>query len=185
MSTELRLGTAVASIVISVLAGTAAAQEKKIEAAPIPTQITTAKKVLIANGGGDVRSREDPLFSGGVDRYYNQFYAAIRSGGRYELVSAPADADLIFEIEFLVPTAEPQAAGRLELAAVPFDPQFRLTIRDPKANVLLWGFTEHVQWAILRGNRDRNFDEAMTRVLADVRGLAARAQVEVNGGRSQ
>lgn len=107
------------------------------------------------------------------------------SAGRYELVSAPADADLIFEIEFLVPTAEPQAAGRLELAAVPFDPQFRLTIRDPKANVLLWGFTEHVQWAILRGNRDKNFDEAMTRVLADVRGLAARAQVEVNGGRSQ
>lgn len=186
MGTQPRLCTFVASIAISALTGTAAAQAKKVEPAPIPAQIATAKRVFIANGGGDVRWHDDPLFSGGVDRSYSQFYAGIKTGGRYELVSAPADADLIFEIEFLVPTAEPQAAARLEsLAAVPFDPQFRLTIRDPKTNVLLWGFTEHAQWAILRGNRDKNFDEAMTRVLADVQGLGLRAQVDVSAGRSQ
>jgi hypothetical protein len=167
------------------LTGTAAAQGKKVEAAPIPTQITIGKRAFIANGGGDVRWNDDPLFSRGVDRSYNQFYAGMKGAGRYELVSAPADADLIFEIELLVPTAEPQAASRLELTAVPFDPQFRLTIRDPKTNVLLWGFTEHVQWAILRGNRDKNFDDAMTRVLADVQGLASRAQIDATGGRSQ
>jgi hypothetical protein len=109
----------------------------------------------------------------------------MKTGGRYELVSAPADADLILEIELLAPTAEPQAAARLELTAVPFDPQFRLTIRDPRTNVLLWGFTEHVQWAILRGNRDKNFDDAMGRILADVQGLASRAQVDATAARSQ
>ena len=184
MSTQRWLCTAVASIVISVLTGTAAAQGKRVEFAPIPTQITIGKRVFIANGG-DVRWNDDPLFSRGVDRSGNQFYAGMKAAGRYELESAPADADLIFEIELLVPTAEPQDASRLELTAVPFDPQLRLTTRDPKTNVLLWGFTEHVQWAILRGNRDKNFDDAMTRVLADVQGLASRAQVDATGGRSQ
>lgn len=186
MSTRARMWTALLSMFISTMTGTARAQGKKVEAAPIPTQITAAKRVFIANGGGDIRWHDDPLFSGGVDRSYSQFYAAIKSAGRYELVTAPADADLIFEIEFLVPTAEPQAAARLEsLATVPFDPQLRLTIRDPKTNVLLWGFTEHVQWAILRGNRDKNFDDAMTRVLADVLGLASRARVDASRGTSQ
>jgi len=186
MSTQPRLCTALASIVISVLTGTAAAQAKKVEAAPIPTQITAAKRVFVANGGGDDRWHDDPLFTGGVDRSYSQFYSGIKAAGRYELVSAPADADLIFEIQFLVLTAEPQAAARLEsLGTVPFDPQFRLTIRDPKSNVLLWRFTEHVPWAILRGNRDRNFDEAMARVLADLQELASRAQVDSAAGRSQ
>jgi hypothetical protein len=36
------------------------------------------------------------------------------------------------------------------------DPQSRLEIRDPKTNALLWGFTEHMEWAILQGNRNRN-----------------------------
>jgi DNA helicase HerA-like ATPase len=35
------------------------------------------------------------------------------------------------------------------LAVKPYDPQFRLAIRDPKTNALLWAFTERVQWAIL------------------------------------
>lgn len=172
-------------VAISLLTGLASAQGKKVEPGPIPNQIVAAKRVFIANAGGDERWHDDPLYTGGADRSYNQFYAAMKGAGKYELVGTPSDADLIFEIEFLVPTAEPPASGRLDLAAVPFDPQFRLTIRDPKTNVLLWGFTEHLQWAILRSNRDKNFDEAMTRILADVQGLAARAQVDASGGRSQ
>ena len=31
---------------------------------------------------------------------YNEFYAAMKSWGRYELVSSPADADMVFEIRF-------------------------------------------------------------------------------------
>ena len=78
--------------------------------------------------------------AGGPDRSYNQFYAAIKSSGRYELVGSPAEADLIFEIEFRMPTAEPHAeADRREtLVPVAFDPQVRLAIRDPKTNVVLW-----------------------------------------------
>jgi hypothetical protein len=55
------------------------------------------------------------------------------------------------------------------------DPQFRLEIRDPRTSALLWAFTEHVQWAILQGNRNRNFDQASARIVTDVLALAARA----------
>jgi hypothetical protein len=56
-----------------------------------------------------------------------------------------------------------------------YDPQFRLEIRDPKTNALLWGFTEHMQWAILQGNLNRNFDQASARIVTDVLALGTRA----------
>jgi len=133
--------------------------------APIPTQIATAKKVFIANGGGDERSFEDPIFKGGPDRSYNQFYAAMKKIGNYELVGSPAEADLIFEVRFLVPIAP----------TVDFDPRFRLMIRDPKTNAVLWGFSEHVEPAVLQGNREKNFDQAEDRIISDMQALTTRA----------
>lgn len=151
------------------------AVEPKVPPAPIPTQIATAKKIFIANAGGDERSFEDPIFNGGPDRTYNQFYAAMKSAGRFELVGSPAEADLIFEIQFLLPTAEPAATRGESLATIAFDPQLRLAIRDPKSGSVLWGFTEHVQWAILQGNRDKNFDQAEARLVSGVQALTSRA----------
>ena len=147
---------------------------------PIPNQILTAKKIFIANAGGDERSREEPYFSGGPDRSYNQFFAAMKSQGRYELVGSPAEADLLFEIRFSVPAIDRQVVRGDTLGSASVDPQFRLEIRDPKTNALLWAFTEHVQWAILEGNRDRNFDLASARIVTDVQGLAARSVAVAN-----
>lgn len=48
-------------------------------------------------------------------------------------------------------------------------------IRDPKTNAMLWTIIEHVQWAVLQSNHDKNFDQALARLVADVQGLAARA----------
>ena len=148
----------------------AAEQTKPVPAAPIPAQILAAKKVFVANAGAEQRSYEDPLFNGGPERTYNQFYAAMKTWGRYELVSAPADADLLFEIGLRIPAiGGPEAQGAI--GGIPFDPQFRLEIRDPKTNALLWAFTEHAQWAILQGNRERNFDQTLTRIVSDLQGL--------------
>lgn len=56
--------------------------------APVPPQILVAKKVFIANAGGDQMTPDDPSFSGGPDRAYNQFYAAIKSWGRFSIVGS-------------------------------------------------------------------------------------------------
>jgi hypothetical protein len=128
-----------------------AQKTKGAPAAPIPAQIRAAKKVFVANGGGDEHSYDEPWFSGGTDRAYNQFYAAMKSWGRFDLVAAPADADILIEVRFALSQAE-QRVMKGDSIGTPLDPRFRLEIRDPKSNALLWGFTEHAQWAILQGN---------------------------------
>ena len=57
----------------------AAQQKKPAHPAPIPAQILTAKKVFIANGGGDESREEGASYSGGPDRAYNEFYAAMET----------------------------------------------------------------------------------------------------------
>jgi len=150
-----------------------AAEKKPTPAAPIPAQITAAKRVFIANAGGDQPFYEDPLFSGGPDRAYNQFYAAMEAWGRYELVGAPHDADLVIEILFSVPRIEQKVfRGQPLVVPIPYDPQFRVAIRDPKTNATLWVFTEHAEWAELQRNREKNFDQALAKMVSNVQGLS-------------
>lgn len=142
-----------------------------VPAAPIPAQISAAKRVFIANAGGDERFYEEPLFKGGPNRAYDQFYAAMKSWGHFELLSSPAEADLLLEIRFRYLLAEQQVVHGDTIGGIKYDPQFQLEIRDPKTNALLWGITEHAQWAILQGNRERNFDQALAKLVADLERL--------------
>lgn len=77
---------------------------------PVPTPIITAKKVFIANAGGDEPWDSEAQFSGGPERAYDEFYAAMKNWGRYQLVNAPGDADLWFEIAFATPALAGAAA---------------------------------------------------------------------------
>jgi hypothetical protein len=128
--------------------------------APLPAQITRGKTVFISNAGGDTYY----LYSGGPDRLYDQFYAAVQHWGRYQLVASPAEADLVLAISF-----SNQFFGEKDT-----DPQFRLTVLDPGTRVTLWTFTEHVEFAALQGNRDKNFDQAIAALVNDVRNVAGR-----------
>ena len=82
MNRRMALFVSRAVLTFSLLSGFMAAQTKQVNTAPIPTQIQLAKKVFIANGGGDDPGIDEPIFSGGVDRSYSQFYAAMKSAGR-------------------------------------------------------------------------------------------------------
>ena len=145
-------------------------QKKPAHPAPIPAQILTAKKVFIANGGGDESRYETVSYSGGPDRAYNEFYAAMKAWGRYELVAAPGDADLVFEIRWTI--FQLQRERVLADDSPASDSQFRFVIRDAKTHETLWGLTEHAQGAVLQGNRDKNFEEALAAVVAEVQRIA-------------
>jgi len=125
--------------------------------APVPEQIAHAKTVFISNAGADGAE----IYSGGVDRPYNQFYAAMKSWGRYELRPAPAGSDLVFEILFTTVPTEPFS-------------RLHLTILDPSTHAVLWAFTSHVKPALRQSTGDGNFDEAMASLVASVKELAAR-----------
>lgn len=127
-------------------------QAHEVLPAPVPAQIRAGKKVFISNGGGDRQFS----YSGGPQRLYNQFYAAIKDWARYEIVGSPAEADLVFEISF-----SNTYAG--------LGDQFRLVILDPGTRVVLWPFTERIAFASRQANRDKNFDQALNLLVNDVR----------------
>ena len=148
------------------------AQDQKVSLpAPLPTQIFTAKKVFLSNAGDETLGE----FSGGPDRAYNQIYTALKSWGRYDLVAAPSDAELIFEISIatrILGESVSGGGGQMVSNTTLKDPQLQLKIVDLKTHVLLWTNIEHVQRALLQGNRDKNFDYAMTALMNDIRNVA-------------
>jgi hypothetical protein len=92
--------------------------------APVPVQIVSGQRVFVANAGEEnLTTAFRPVFSGGPDRAYNQFYAAIEQWGRYKLVSDPGQADLAFEIAFTL------GSGNSPLET--FIGHLRMVIRDP------------------------------------------------------
>lgn len=91
-----RFGYAFAALLL--FSGPVAAQDfKSVPAAPIPPDILSSKTAFIANAGGEDSSD----FTGGPDRAYNELYAAMKSWGKYKLVSYPESASLSLEIQFV------------------------------------------------------------------------------------
>ena len=134
--------------------------------APLPFQILTAKRVFISNAGGLLDLN---MVSGDRRRDYNQFYAAIQAWGHYELVASPADADLVLQISIIY---IPRQFGD---QVVPF-PSFRLALVDPKTSIALWVLDEFLAdkpglGMIREKNRDKAFDEAIDRVVGDLKTL--------------
>jgi hypothetical protein len=151
---------AMVSIVTLLSVSLLSAQDRSAApAAPVPAPILNAKKAFISNAGEQRDLDGDLRFTGGPDRAYNQFYAAMKDWGRYDLVSTPADADLVLQIH---------------VADLPgsYD-EFRLTLLDPKSNVTLWTFSEHAAKAGSRKACDASFDRATSLISDDLKKLAA------------
>lgn len=156
------------TLAILALSSALSAQKSQMPApAPVPPQIAAARKAFISNAGGESFETvfDQVVFNGGPDRPYNQFYAAIKAWGQRELVSSPADADLVLEISWVLSDT---GLGRLPVLG-----QLRLVMLDPRTRVTLWTVTEYVRGAALQGNRDKNFDQAMNTVVDRVRILMA------------
>lgn len=75
MTKRLRAAVLCAGLAMSLNCGylSAAQQTKHVPPALISQQILEAKKVFIANGGGDESLFGSPQYSGGADRLYNEF----------------------------------------------------------------------------------------------------------------
>lgn len=146
----------------------AAQQRADPPSAPIPTPIFTGKKVFISN-----TSLKAGLPWGTPDLTYNEFYAAMKGWGRYELVSAPADADLVFEICFtfvIGPTGVNQGSGGSSQ-----DFQFQVVIRDAKPHIGLWAFSESVKQDGNAAKGRKYFDQAMAALVDDLKNLVAKS----------
>jgi hypothetical protein len=131
------------------------AQTSIAQAAPVPSQVFAAKKVFISNTGAGF---ESGVWSGGPDRIYNEFYAAMKIGGGYELVSAPGDADLVMDVSVI--------PGSVTW-------KFKLEILDPKTRIVLWTVYEPVKIIGMQKTRDKNFDATIDKLVGDLKALSA------------
>jgi hypothetical protein len=162
------------SVTILAFSSVSSAQQAKGAApAPVPPQIAAAQTVFIANAGGASLDTviDQTVFDGGPDRPYNDFYAAMKSWGHYQIVSSPASADMVLEISWVL------SDTGLKL---PVLGQLRLLIIDPKTHVTLWNITEYVRGALLLGNRDKNFVSAMNTVVSRMKLLASPTSTAAN-----
>jgi len=133
------------------------AQQQSVPSAPIPAQIPAAKKIFISNGGDDDWVIPHQLHAPNLT--YSQFYAGIKTWGKYELVSSPADADVVLEIC----SYDSREAGL----------RLRLSILDPKTRIILWSLTQSVEGASREAVARKNFDDAVNALVMDLKKLVA------------
>ena len=142
---------------------TAEAAMAQTAAGPVPQPIIAAKTIFVSNAGSDSGLFPTP-FSGDQDRAYAEFYAALQKTGDYTLVSDPAQADLVLELRLTAPYG-PTSPNKQNGASDPL-PMFRLVIYDRKTHYVLWTITHSIEVAYLQKTHDRNFDDALSAILA-------------------
>ncbi len=137
------------------------------EEVPLPAQLSSAHRIFISNGG------EDPIFVFKPGHSYKQLYAALKESGRYQLVAAPSDADLVFEIQLL--TEHEYYGDKLQLV-----PVLKLVILDPKTRIVLWTFNEELEKGgkgitLVGVHQNQKFEKAITRLMEDLKALPGSA----------
>lgn len=151
------------------------AQVRNAPPAPVPPAIVHARTVFLSNESADSGLIPD-IYGGTADRGFNEFYAALAANRRFEIVSSPAQADLVLSLRLVAPIDV--AAAREEPRPPGFPqplPLFRLKIYDRASHYVLWTLTEPIQKALFQRNNDKNFDQAVMALAADLQRLAGPA----------
>ena len=146
------------TLVVSAHAQTPAPSTPEPASAPLPSALTTARKLFLGNAGD--QDNADCL------RAYNDLYADLSGLGRYQLVGDPATADLVLELHY-----EFSLGGGVNGASANTPRQFRVLLIDPKTHVVLWTLVERTNYAALERNRNKNLDEVVNVLATDLNQL--------------
>jgi hypothetical protein len=175
-----KFGFGVQTVLCAALATASAAfaqQPAPTPEAPVPPAIRAASKIFLSNAGADSGLFPSP-FSGDANRGYNQLYAGLKANGKYQMVSDPADADLVLELQLTAPNG-PSNGSKVNGASNPV-PMLRLVVYDRKTHYILWAFTQSIEIAFLQKTHDRNFDDALTAILLEFESLSGKAQAAMH-----
>ena len=169
-----------ASVIVSTTAANAQGQPPLGERAPVPRQVLTAQAVLIANGGSESYGADSYFrltkYDGGPNRAYDSFYSAVKEWGHFDLVGETTAADLVLVVKFSNPVVDRKEHERHadEQSGWVYDPQINLSINDPRTGVPLWTLTEHIEPGGDRAEDNRHFDDAVVRLVDDLKRLILR-----------
>lgn len=153
-----------AILVLLVLPSVPLARAQQPAAAPVPAAIFSAQKIFLANTGMDAYSQN--LFGHfGLQptKPYDTFYTSLKTWGRYQLVTAPADADLVFTIG----TSEQETGCGVGAAQF----QTVITVYDAKTHFPLWSLTQPIQLANRAETWRKNIATANDNLIAQLKSL--------------
>ena len=139
-----------------------------VEAAPMPEQFKTARKVFIGNAGVDGKSLEAFVKAGDISEPYKLFYTEMKRWGRYELVANPADADLVMEIRFGAPMTD---CGKVPT----YNPYMELAVLDAKTHFQLWTIAAPVDGAWRKSTWNRNVGKGAAELVENLKKLSGDA----------
>jgi hypothetical protein len=163
-STAAALGIALAAMPL--LAG---------EPAPVPAQILTSKKVFLSNAGVDATSFGILSQAGDIIDPFNRIYAALKSAGRFDLVGAPSDAELVFEVRFATRYDNCKAEPDLRFWPQPpsyYESQLVVTVLDARTHFILWTLEEPLGVPRTKGNWSKSLDQAVAHLVGGLKNLA-------------
>lgn len=140
---------------------------KDIPPAPLPQAVISAKRIFLSNGGGS-------------DLAYDAFYQAMKKWGKYQIVGAPDEADLIIELAYQVEnlgTHVWSATNAYNNTTQVYsrrliDPKLILTIYDAKSKDSLWATVDHRRLARLEKNREKEMINSAERLVEELKNRA-------------
>jgi hypothetical protein len=108
--------------------------------ADVISRVTAAKKVFLSNAGANPVYATDEMI-GGANGGYNALYASLKQWGHFQLVDAPTQADLIFEIRSLESCDIEKPGNGIherDYTQTCTQPTFNLSILDPSTRTPLY-----------------------------------------------
>jgi len=131
-----------------------------------PTQLQTAKTVFVSNAG-----YVDNHYS---EVIYNEFRDGLTKWNHYQLEGAPGQAELSLELSLNVLAGDVTNGSSFNTTFV------RLDIRDVKTGILLWTVVEPMKGAFRKKTGEKNLQDAVDRIVTDVKSLALNAPLPSN-----
>lgn len=146
--------------------------------APVPAPITSAQKIFIANGGMDAFSLQafEELGLEGTTAY-DSLYSAVNSWNKYQLVTSPADADIVLVVRCTAPLVGEGGGWNFQhiFATTKWQFQTEVVIEDAKTHFSLWTLTQPVRPANLKGTWRKNIADSNAALAGDLKSLLAPA----------
>ncbi len=112
--------------------------------APVPAPMIYGKRAFIAYQFAETAASG---FSGEPQRDYNEFYAAMKAWGRYQLVDDPKDADLVYTVHL-----NPALSTLNVSVTSPYD-------------ISLWGFRVEFNGVAKQKVKDKNYSDAIAQLM--------------------
>lgn len=109
---------------------------------------------------------------------YEQFYDVVDKWGRYRIVDAPNNAQLIFEIGRRCPAAPWAIRGWSG------DPAIVLVIRDEQSRAVLWTITTYIRGSTFKQPFQKSWNKGMHELFSNLEKVAEGAASTAEGGKS-